>query len=79
MSDDLELCSKCVQGYLRPSAEAAPADESTELFIETSYTQIYICDNCGHKKPKTDLKVYTAVSDTLSAEVISASERTRNT
>jgi hypothetical protein len=79
VSDDLELCSKCGQGYLRPTAEAAPTDESTELFIETSYTQIYVCDNCGHKKPKTHLKEYTAVSDTLSAEVIRASERTRNT
>jgi predicted nucleic-acid-binding Zn-ribbon protein len=79
MSDDVELCPKCGQGNLRLTAEAAPAGESTELFIETSYTHIYVCDNCGHKKPKTDLKEYTAVSDTLSDEVIRASERTRNT
>jgi hypothetical protein len=79
MSDDLELCAKCGWSSLRPTGEAVTAGESTEPFIETSDTHIYVCDSCGHKKSKTDLKEYTAVSDTLSAEVIRASERTRNT
>jgi hypothetical protein len=78
MSDDLELCPRCGQGNLRPAGEAVTACESTEPFTDTSDTNIYVCDSCGHKKPKTDLKEYTAVSDTLSAEVIRASERTRN-
>ncbi len=79
MSDDLELCPKCGQGNLRPTEVPVTAGESTEPFTETSDTHIYVYDSCGHKKPKTGLKEYTAVSDTLSAEVIRASERTRNT
>ena len=31
---------------------------------------IYVCDNCGHKKPKAVLKEYIAISDSVTAKVI---------
>ena len=47
-----ELCSTCSKGYLRPTAEAATAGESTESVGEISDIHIYACDNCGHREPK---------------------------
>ena len=75
MTDDLESCPKCSKGYLRPIAEAATAGESTEPFRETSDMHIYVCDNCGHKKPKAVLKEYIAISDSVTAKVIRAEDQ----
>ena len=36
---------------------------------------IYVCDNCGHKKPKAVLKEYIAISDSVTAKVIKTDER----
>ena len=75
MTENLELCSACDKGYFRPAAEAATTSESTEPFGETSDRHIYVCDNCGHKKPKAVLKEYIAISDSVTAKVIKADER----
>ena len=75
MTENLELCSACGKGYFRPAAEAATTSESTEPFGETSDMHIYVCDNCGHKKPKAVLKEYIAISDSVTAKVIKADER----
>jgi hypothetical protein len=75
MTENLELCSACGKGYFRPTAEAATARESTEPFRETSDMHIYVCDNCGRKKPKAVLKEYIAISESVTAKVIKADER----
>ncbi|MGA7977192.1 MAG: hypothetical protein WB975_08155 [Nitrososphaeraceae archaeon] len=75
MTENLELCSACGKGYFRPTAEASTAGEITEPFRETSDMHIYVCDNCGHKKPKAVLKEYIAISDSVTAKVIKTDER----
>ena len=52
MTDGSELCPTCSKGYLRPTAEASTAGESTEPVGEISDIHIYACDNCGHREPK---------------------------
>ena len=52
MTDDLEICPTCSKGYLRPTAEAATAGESTEPVGKISDIHIYVCDNCRHREPK---------------------------
>ena len=52
--------------------KATTEGESTEPFRETSDMHIYVCDNCGHKKPKAVLKEYIAISDSVTAKVIKA-------
>ena len=74
MTDDLELCANCSKGYLRPTAEAATAGESTQPVGEISDVHIYVCDNCGHREPKAVLKEYIPVSDNVTAKVIKADE-----
>jgi hypothetical protein len=74
MTDGLELCPTCSKGYLRPTAEAATAGESTEPVGEISDFHIYACDNCGHREPKTVLKEYISVSDSVTAKIIKADE-----
>jgi hypothetical protein len=69
----LELCA-CSKGYLRPTAEAATAGESTQPVGEISGVHIYVCDNCGHREPKAVLKEYIPVSDNVTAKVIKADE-----
>ncbi len=74
MTADLELCANCSKGYLRPTAEAATAGESTEPVGEISDVHIYACDNCGHRESKAVLKEYIPVSDDVTAKVIKADE-----
>ncbi len=73
-TDDMELCSNCSKGHLRPSAEAETADESTKAVGEISDVHIYVCDNCGHREPKVVLKEYIPISDNVTAKVIKADE-----
>ena len=74
MTDDLELCTDCSKGHLRPTAEAATAGENTKPVGEISDVHIYVCDNCGHREPKAVLKEYIPVSDSVTAKVIKADE-----
>jgi hypothetical protein len=74
MTDGLESCANCSKGYLRPTAEAATAGESTEPVGEISDVHIYVCDNCGHREPKAVLKEYIPVSDSVTAKIIKADE-----
>ena len=47
MTDDLELCTDCSKGHLRPTAEAATAGENTKnlmsinLQIDIWFTHVY--------------------------------------
>ena len=74
MTDGSELCPTCSKGYLRPTAEASTAGESTEPVGEISDIHIYACDNCGHREPKAVLKEYIPVSDSVTAKIIKADE-----
>ena len=74
MTDDLEICPTCSKGYLRPTAEAATAGESTEPVGKISDIHIYVCDNCRHREPKAVLKEYIPVSDSVTAKIIKADE-----
>jgi ribosomal protein L32 len=67
---ELELCPKCGEEYLRPTAGAAIMGDNTEPFRETSDIHIYICDNCGHKKSRIEMKEYTSIIEELDAKVI---------
>ena len=74
MTDGSELCPTCSKGYLRPTAEAATAGESSEPVGEISDIHIYACDNYGHREPKAVLKEYIPVSDSVTAKIIKADE-----
>jgi hypothetical protein len=74
MTDGSKLCPTCGKGYLRPTAEAATAGESTEPVGEISDIHIYACDNRGHREPKAVLKEYIPVSDSVTAKIIKADE-----
>ena len=74
MTDGSKLCPTCGKGYLRPTAEAATAGESTEPVGEISDIHIYAYDNCEHREPKAVLKEYIPVSDNVTAKVIKADE-----
>ena len=47
MTSELELCPKCIKGYLRPIPESA---REVDPFRQTDSLRILACDFCGMRK-----------------------------
>lgn len=70
MSENLELCPKCKQGYLRDTGDTATKGEIEPPFRQTGSMRERICDHCGHRQIDQYLNEYgQPVSDLLSGTV----------
>ena len=58
MSENLELCPKCKQGYLRDTGDTATKGKIEPPFRQTGSMRERICDHCGHRQIDQYLNEY---------------------
>jgi hypothetical protein len=49
ISEELEFCSACKTGYLRPTGEVVAKVESAGGFADIGTRRVFKCDNCKQR------------------------------
>ncbi len=69
MSEELDLCSICEKGYLRPTGEVAVRGESAGEFKEIGSRRIFKCEDCGQRQVRVANHEYVKVADDVKTEL----------
>jgi hypothetical protein len=67
--DNLQTCSKCNTGSMRPTGKAGTDGEPVEPFGEVSEGRKFECDSCGHVEFDANITERSEVGDSVSASV----------
>ena len=61
MSEDLDLCSTCKIGYLRPTGETVIDGESTGKYREIGTRRVFQCENCRQRSVRVANHEYAII------------------
>ena len=68
MSEEVDLCSICEKGYLRPTGEVAIKGESVGEFEDIGSRRIFKCEDCGQRQVRVANHEYVKVADDVKTE-----------
>jgi hypothetical protein len=76
MSDDnLQLCSKCKIGKMRPTGKVGTDGDIENPFSETSDARRYQCDSCGHVQFNANQTENVRIGENLNLSVEKADKK----
>jgi uncharacterized protein with PIN domain len=67
MSEQLDICSICENGFLEPKAEVVIEGVDPERFRGLGAKRIFQCDNCGQRYVKVGEHQYIKLEDNIKA------------
>ncbi len=69
VSESLDHCSTCKNGYLKPTGEVVANSELVGEFEEIGSKRIYQCDNCKKRRIHMGLHEYINLTDDVKTEL----------
>jgi hypothetical protein len=63
ISEELDFCSACKTGYLRPTGEVVAKGESAGGFAEIGTRRVFKCDNCKQRQVRVARREYVIIGD----------------
>jgi hypothetical protein len=69
MSEELDLCSICEKGYLRPTGEVTVRGESAREYKGIGSRRIFKCEDCGQRQVRVANHEYVKVADDVKTEL----------
>ena len=69
MTEELDRCSTCKNGFLKPTGEVVLKGESMDEFRDIGSKRVYQCDNCKRRRIKVGLNEYAILADSVKTEL----------
>lgn len=68
MSENLDLCTTCKTGRLKPTGEVLAQGESVGEFRDIGGRRIFLCDNCKQRQIRIGVHEYMPVDENVKTE-----------
>ena len=69
MSQELDGCSTCKNGYLKPTGEVIVKGESMGEYGEIGSKRVYQCDNCKKRRIRMGSNEYVNLAEDVKTEL----------
>jgi len=63
ISEELDFCSACKTGYLKPAGEVVAKGESAGGFADIGTRRVFKCDNCKQRQVRVARREYVRIED----------------
>jgi hypothetical protein len=63
--EDLDLCSACKIGSLRPTGETVIPGQSTQEYGEIGTRRVFLCDNCRQRLVRVANHLYSEIDSNV--------------
>jgi hypothetical protein len=63
LGEELDFCSACKTGYLRPTGEVVAKGESAGGFADIGTRRVFKCDKCKQRQVRVARREYVIIGD----------------